>query len=84
MQRDISFGALRLNLSANRRGVTVSYYAQDVQHQSGLAKIRLATLTADELNADGLDAAIDITPLLPIARELFLQSGGKLGDEEAA
>ena len=83
MQRDISFGALRLNLSATRRGVTVSYYAQDHKQQTGLAKIRLATLTADDLSADGLDAAIDITPLLPIARELFLASGGKLEPKAA-
>ena len=78
MNRDVMLGSLKLNLSASRAGVAVSYYDQDYQHHGGLQKIRIGFLTPDELRTGAADAVIDISPILPIATKLFTESGGAL------
>ena len=71
MTRDVMLGSLRLNLTATRSGVTVSYYDQDRQTHSGLQRVRIGFLTPDEIRTGAVDAVIDITPLLPIAGEMM-------------
>lgn len=71
MTRDVMLGTLRINLTATRNGVTVSYYDQDRQHHRGLQKIRIGFLTPDEIRSGAADAVIDITPLLPVAGEMM-------------
>jgi|tagenome__1003787_1003787.scaffolds.fasta_scaffold20896211_2 hypothetical protein len=83
MERDVMLGSLKLNLFATRRGVTVSYYDQDIRHHSGLRKVRIGTLRAEELQSGNGNVSLDITPLLPIARELFLKAGGDLAVDAA-
>lgn len=78
MNRDVMLGSLKLHLSATRAGVAVSYYDQDYQHHGGLQKIRIGFLTPDELRSGAADAVIDITPILPIAAEMFANAGGSL------
>ena len=81
--RDVMLGSLKLNLSASRAGVAVSYYDQDYQRQGGMMKIRIGFLSPEELRSGAADAVIDITPILPIAAELFSNAGGSL-DSNAA
>ena len=81
--KDAMLGSLRLNLNATRAGVAVSYYDQDYTNHGGLMKVRIDYLTADELRSGAADVAIDITPILPVAAEMFTAAGGKL-DEDAA
>jgi hypothetical protein len=81
--KDVMLGSLRLNLNATRAGVAVSYYDQDYTNHGGLMKIRIGYLTAGELRSGEADVAIDITPILPVAAEMFIAAGGKL-DEDAA
>jgi hypothetical protein len=83
MKRDVMLGSLKLNLVATRKGITINYYAQDYQRQSGLAKVRLGSLSAEELRTGGTEGTLDITPILPIARELFEQVGGQLEPDAA-
>ncbi len=75
MTRDVMLGTLRINLTATRSGVTVSYYDQDRQNHSGLRKVRIGFLTPDEVRSGAADAVIDITPLLPIAGEMMDEVG---------
>ncbi len=81
--RDVMLGSLKLNLAATKAGVSVSYYDQDYQRHGGLMKVRIGYLTPDELRNGTADAVIDISPILPIAAELFSAAGGTL-DEDAA
>ena len=83
MNRDVMLGTLNLHLSATRTGVTVSYYDQDYTHHTGLKRIRIGYLTPDDLRNGGADAVVDITPILPIAVELFKSAGGNM-DVDAA
>jgi len=59
------------------------YYDQDYTNHGGLMKVRIGYLTADELRAGEADVEIDITPILPVAAEMFTAAGGNL-DEDAA
>jgi hypothetical protein len=81
--RDVMLGSLKLNLSASRNGVTISYYDQDYQNHGGLTKIRIGFLGPDDLRSGAVDTAIDISPILPIATDLFSAAGGTL-DADAA
>ena len=81
--KDVMLGSLRLNLNATRAGVAVSYYDQDYTNHGGLMRVRIGYLTADELRSGEADVAIDVTPILPVAAEMFTAAGGKL-DEDAA
>jgi hypothetical protein len=83
MNRDVMLGSLKLNLSASRAGVAVSYYDQDYQHHGGLQKIRIGFLTPDELRSGAADAVIDISPILPIATQMFSEAGGSLETDAA-
>ena len=69
--KDVMLGSLRLNLTATRAGVAISYYDQDYTNHGGLMKVRIGYLTADELRAGEADVEIDITPILPVAAEMF-------------
>ena len=56
----------------------------EIDHDhGGLMKVRIGYLTADELRSGEADVAIDITPILPVAAEMFTAAGGKLDDEAA-
>jgi hypothetical protein len=43
-----------------------------------LQKIRIGFLTPDELRSGAADAVIDISPILPIATQMFSEAGGSL------
>ena len=75
MTRDVMLGTLRLNLTATRNGVTVSYYDQDRRHHRGMQKVRIGFLTPDEIRSGSAGAAIDISPILPIAGEMMDEIG---------
>ena len=81
--RDVMLGSLKLHLSATRAGVTVSYYDQDFTHAGGMTRVRIGFLSPEELCAGAADAVIDITPILPIAADLFLAAGGNLEGQAA-
>ena len=81
--KDVMLGSLRLNLNATRAGVSISYYDQDFRHHQGMMKVKIGYLTPDELRSGEIDTGIDITPILPVAAELFTAAGGTL-DEDAA
>jgi hypothetical protein len=81
--RDVMLGSLKLNLSATRNGVAVSYYDQDYAHNGGMTRVRIGYLSPEELRAGAADAVIDITPILPIAAELFAAAGGSLTEDAA-
>ena len=83
MNRDVMLGSLKLNLNASRAGVAVSYYDQDYQNHGGMHKIRIGFLTPDDLGSGAADAVIDISPILPIATELFSAAGGTLETDAA-
>jgi hypothetical protein len=71
MTKDVMLGTLRLNLTATRNGVTISYYDQDRRHHRGLQKVKIGFLTPDEIRSGSAETAIDITPILPIAGEMM-------------
>jgi len=81
--KDVMLGSLRLNLNATRAGVAISYYDQDYTNHGGLMKIRIGYLTPEELRSGEVDTEIDISPILPVATEMFAAAGGKL-EEDAA
>ena len=75
MNRDVMLGTLRLNLTATRNGVTISYYDQDRRHHRGLQKVKIGFLTPEEIRSGATDTEIDVSPILPIAGEMLDEIG---------